>query len=352
MKNFTRWWCVLFVVPALLLGGCIAPITAPAATEDASAGSELVRLKMSVSPFLSYSALYIALEEGFFEEEGIDIEPVLFTRPATALPVLASGEIDLMGSNVSGALLNTIVRDGGIRIVGSQNQEVADHCPSGGFFIRKDLLPQSDEEITHDFLKNLKYYVTTGAVSTHQMDRWLNNYGLSLEEITRIDLPSNTAALDPLQQGTLDISTLTEPWVTRARLMGIGDLIQDRKVLGYDSQTSVLVFGSRLLNEEPELGERFMVAYLRGVRQYQEGRTPRNMEIIGRNLELDDELLNEVCWPYVPADGVVLVDSIVEFGEWAAEHDFIDRPIAADEFWEPRFVEAAASILNEREAQR
>ena len=90
---------------------------------------------------------------------------------------------------------------------------------------------------------------------------------------------------------------------------------------------------------------RFMVAYLKGVRQYQAGKTERNLEILGTYLELDQELLTAACFPRIPADGVIFTQSIEDFAAWAAARDYIDRPLTGDVFWEPRFVQHAAEVL-------
>ena len=39
-------------------------------------------------------------------------------------------------------------------------------------------------------------------------------------------------------------------------------------------------YGPAILDKDPELGKRFMVGYLKGVKQYNEGKTERNLAIL------------------------------------------------------------------------
>lgn len=126
-----------------------------------------------------------------------------------------------------------------------------------------------------------------------------------------------------------------EPWLTRVQATGAADVWLSQTVAMTEAQSSVLAFGPSLLIDNPEAGMRFMVAYLKGVRQYQAGKTERNLEILGTYLELDQELLTAACFPRIPADGVIFTQSIEDFAAWAAARDYIDRPLTGDVFWEP-----------------
>jgi NitT/TauT family transport system substrate-binding protein len=305
-------------------------------------------IRISVAPFVTYAALYIAMEEGFFTDENLAIEVVQIARSSNAIPALAGGELEAMGSNVSAALLNAIARDADIRIVASTVQEVPESCSIGALVYRHGILPDGQDlemNLSGDVLRELRYYVSTAAMSTYQMDLWLQHYGLSLDDVTLVDLPNSPASLDLLEQGTLDVASLSEPWVARVRALGIGNVLASRNEILPDAQHSVIVFGPSILEDDPAAGERFMVAYLRGVRQLAEGRTSRNLEILSKHLELELDLLEAICWPYIPTDGKVLTDSLTDFSIWATERDLMDRPLTSEEFWESRFVDYANQEL-------
>jgi len=344
---------ILFVA---LVAGCAPPPAATPAGDAQAAPTQAAPvatagrtpLKVSVSPYLSYAPFYIALEEGFFAEQGLDVEVVKVTRPADALPALAQGDLDVLGTNIVSSLLNAMARESGVRIVASTAQEVDTmNCVYDGFMIRSSLSLTSTADIGPETLRGWRFYANLLSSAGYVLDALLGRYGLSVDDVTILNLSGGATMLAALQENGVDVAHMVEPWITRARAAGVGSVWFSQTAFMPEAQSSVLVFGPSLLKNNPEAGMRFMVAYLKGVRQYREGKTERNLEILAKYLELERDLLLETCFPQVPADGVIFTQSIDEFSKWAAERDYIDRPIMADEFWDPRFVEHAVAVLGQ-----
>ena len=88
-----------------------------------------------------------------------------------------------------------------------------------------------------------------------------------------------------------------------------------------------------------------MTAYLKAVRQYNQGKTKRNLEILVEHTGLDQTLLEEACWSLVRNDGTINVESVLDFQDWALEKGYIDNPVTEDQFWDPSFVEYANQVL-------
>jgi NitT/TauT family transport system substrate-binding protein len=91
-----------------------------------------------------------------------------------------------------------------------------------------------------------------------------------------------------------------------------------------------------------------MDAYLRGVRQYNEGKTPRNLDLLSRTTGLDREGLERACWIPMRDDGRIDVAGVGALQSWAVERGTLLRQLREDEFWEPRFVEEASDRLARR----
>ena len=62
-----------------------------------------------------------------------------------------------------------------------------------------------------------------------------------------------------------------------------------------------------------------MVAYLKAVRQYNEGKTGRSLDIVAKATGLERELLTEACWPRLRDDGRTNIESILDFQSWAVD---------------------------------
>lgn len=88
-----------------------------------------------------------------------------------------------------------------------------------------------------------------------------------------------------------------------------------------------------------------MVAYLKAVRQYNQGKTERNLEILAEFTGLDRELLKRTCWLPIRNDGRINVESVLDFQDWAAGKGFLDSKVTEEKFWDPSFVQYANQVL-------
>ena len=93
-----------------------------------------------------------------------------------------------------------------------------------------------------------------------------------------------------------------------------------------------------------------MVAYLKGVRQYNQGKTERNLNIIARHTELNLELLNQARWAPIRDDGSINTESILDYQTWAVEKGLVDSLVPEEQFWDASFVEYANQVLHSSRA--
>ncbi len=94
--------------------------------------------------------------------------------------------------------------------------------------------------------------------------------------------------------GAIDAALLTEPYITQS-------LNSSSAVVLVPAQDFMphwpfpLYYGPAILDKDPELGKRFMVAYLKGVKQYNEGKTNGILRFENYT-HLDRDLLKQSCW--------------------------------------------------------
>jgi hypothetical protein len=130
-----------------------------------------------------------------------------------------------------------------------------------------------------------------------------------------VRIPANAegAAMDG---GSLDITSRSDPFLFGLLRRG-HRLLAGASELSPGTHLSVLVFGPSLIVRNRELGLRFMRAYLRSVRQYSEGHTPRNVAVISSALGLDSADVNRMCWPATRKDGSINIASLSDYEKWA-----------------------------------
>jgi NitT/TauT family transport system substrate-binding protein len=323
------------VVCALLLPACAAPHP----SRTTSPGP--VRVKVLVLPSLSSAPMFVAADGGYFTQEGLEIEFVNVTRSTDALLALSRGELDVWTGSVSFGLLNAIGRDAGVKVVSDRGYVAPSGCAYGALVVRRSLVERREVTRPAD-LRGRRVALNPNSSPGYVVEKLLGRSGLSLQDISIADLPEGAVVAEALRSGAIDAAFVWEPWVTRVvQAETAGVLAPAGEVVpGY--QHLVTAYGPSLLKGDPDVGRRFMAAYLRGIGQYNEGKSDRNVAIIAKRTGLDEALLRSACWPSVRGDGRVDTRSMLDFQAWGLRRKLLDVELNAGLLWDAAFVDAAS----------
>jgi NitT/TauT family transport system substrate-binding protein len=328
----------ILIALSVLLHACVSGGEVQPTLEPAT-------LKVLLLPYLNSAPLFIAAEEGYFTEQGLEIEFVKMERSAEAVPALAEGELDMLGGvAVSSSLLNAIARGAEIRFVADQGYFAATGCDYGGLAVKRTLV-ETGELDSPSRLRGRRVAINPVALPGYYLAELLSTASLTIEDVEIVDIP-NPAKLEALEKGMVDVAYAAEPWITRILQTGQATLWMPVQEVTPDFPMAFIVYGPTLLEENPDAGRRFIVAYLRAVRQYNQGKTERNLDILAEHTGLDRELLMQACWPSIRDDGQINVQGILDFQAWAVEKGYLDSPVTEEQFWDPSFVEHANEVLN------
>ena len=188
--------------------------------------------------------------------------------------------------------------------------------------------------------------VSAANPSAYLAAAYLQQAGLTFADIEETDIPS-TAYLDAMAGGNVDAISTVEPTLSRLIAAGNSVLLATMEDVVGDFQTSVLAFGKKLLVDDPDLGARFLAAYMKGVAKYNEGKTEHNLQVLAEKTGLDIEEIRNSCWLPISEDGIPQYDSIVPFMDWAVRENFLEHAITEDQFWTPDPLEKALQLLKE-----
>jgi NitT/TauT family transport system substrate-binding protein len=307
---------------------------------------EPIRLKVLLLPFLSYAPFFIADEEGFFAEQRLQVEFVKMGSSATAIPSLAQGDLDVVAGNLRISTLNAIVRDGKIKFVADKGHISATGCTYYGFIARRALV-ESGELKSPAQLKGKTICLATGWASSegYFVDGLFNMGGVKLSEVKILENIPFPAELEAMKKGIIDLTIGGQPKVTQMIESNYGVLWMPVQQVIPDFQFDVIAFSPTILVKNPEAGKRFMVAYLKAVRQYNQGKTVRNLSILTKHTSLESDFLKKVCWPPIRNDGNIKVKRIFDFQDWAVKKGLLDKPATENQFWDPSFINYANQVL-------
>jgi hypothetical protein len=157
--------------------------------------SRPVRVRVVLQPFLSHAPMLLADVEGFFSEQGLEVEFVRLADPVAGVPMLLDGGVDVLAGSASPGLLNAMASGQRVRAVAEKGSFRPRACSQHGLLIRRALLdaasngPPAVRRISLDKQPQQLYLV----------ERMLASVGLRLDAMEQLfipHLPEMTALVD------------------------------------------------------------------------------------------------------------------------------------------------------------
>lgn len=296
----------------------------------------LTRVTLNLNPAITYAPMAIAKEEGFFASEGIDPRFVSLDSNS-ALGALAAGRIDVLSTGVRAGVFNMILRGQLMKVVADKGRSAPSPCVSEAFV--GPIAMAKRIEAKGGNLRGERIAVIRGGVAEYLVVRLLETRKLTPADVIEITMPQGTPFSSRAELEAVRL--VNEPNLSALLKAGTVKVIADAEDIAPGHQNTFIVYGKRLLRDDPELGRRFMRAYLHGVRQYNAGKTDRNVAIISRLTKLPPDIIRNSCWPAVASDGRIDPKAVQPFLDWALAQRYLDRPIATATWWNPTFVDDA-----------
>ena len=228
--------------------------------------ADSVTVRVGIANASSDVGFFIADRKGYFRQEGIDVTFTAFDSAAKMVAPLGLGRLDVGGGSASAGLYNAVARGIAIKIVADKGSTP----PGYGFqplLVRKDLVDSGRYKSLKD-LKGMKIAGSApGSASTSTLNEALKQGGLKYADVERVFMgfPQHVAAL---QNKAVDAAMTTEPSATRAVQSGAAVRVMGDDQIYPNHQLAVVLYGGDFAKRRPEIARRFMRAYLKGVRDY------------------------------------------------------------------------------------
>jgi NitT/TauT family transport system substrate-binding protein len=336
-----------------------APATNPAAPpaaqprSAASVDSEPLRPPVTVRlgqlRGTSDAGIFIAQQKGYFREEGIELDASVFQSAQVMVAPLAAGQLDVGAGALSAALVNAVGRDVPIKVVADKGS-----VPPGFSFqalvVRKDLVDSGRFRGCEHF-RGLKVAVSAPGVTLEPaLDRALRDCGLSIADVdvTPMGFPDMVVAL---RGGALDGAMMIEPFLTTAITDGSAVIYKRTEEFYPSQQIAVILYGPHFIANQRPAANRFMVAYLKGVRDHYDAFTRGKnkaeiIDILARTTGVSDPALFErMTPPGLNPDGYVNLRSMNDDIEWWVNHGYLGSRIDAAQLVDNSFVDYALDRL-------
>ena len=212
--------------------------------------------------------------------------------------------------------------------------------------VRKKAVEAGEVKTIAD-LKGKKCAINAIGVATEYMlDRALRKGGLTIDDIDLVTMPF-PEMVPALDKGAILCGILTEPFATLAEDRGMAVRFSTDYALGM--QVIVLYFNKGFAQKRRTEGEKFMVAFLKAVRDlYGDGfRSDENAAIINKYTKVPIPLIKKVAPLYFDPDGRMNVDSIQDqqLFQMGRGRLAYKEPISISKMIDYSFVEKALKVL-------
>jgi NitT/TauT family transport system substrate-binding protein len=322
-----------------------------AATSMPSLAADTVKLGMIGS--VGDAPIYYALDKGYFADVGINLQLEPMGSLAKQIAPLSTGELDAGCGAISAGLYNAVNRAIPMKVVADKGR----NAPGYGYnsiIVRKDLVDSGAVKTLADLKGRTIATIGVGSTDMSILNEAMKTVGLSYDDIkqTSLTLPNHLIALE--NKG-IEATLTPEPVATMILDKGIGVRLATVDRFYPDQQQTVIVFSNKFMKDRPEVAERFMVAYLRGVRAYMD--TLKDGLIAGKGADdviasimnhtgpKDAALLKRIFPVVIDPNGEVNLASMKKDWEFLKSKGLIDKTTTPEDIVDMSYVQAAVKKL-------
>jgi NitT/TauT family transport system substrate-binding protein len=207
-------------------------------------------ITVAYSPFESTALFWIAEDQHFFWQNGLNITLRKYDSGAASLDGLMNGEADIAVGTTEFPLVIKAFQKARVRIMGTIDK---------GNFIY--LIARKDRGIGKVAdLKGKKVGTMKGTIAEFHLGRFLTLHGISIQDIMLVDVKTPEGWINSVADGDIDAISTAQPYASAAR-----DRLGDQAVF-WPAQSSQPLFAliistDEWISQNPEIVTRFLRSF-------------------------------------------------------------------------------------------
>ena len=217
--------------------------------------AQLTTLHVGFNGFYGATPLYVAQDAGIFRKHGFTLEMVFIAGGSLSTQALIGKSLDLLQTG-GPPFLNAYVRGARLKIIGGVTN------------ILPYVLITSSRISNAEQLRGKKIGISRFGSNTDFVVRLaLGHLGLNPADVTVLQVGGSQARLVALKAGTIDATVLSPEEALAAQKVGLNTLL-DFVARGVEFPHVTMVAREETLQAQALLVERFMTAYVEGIRYF------------------------------------------------------------------------------------
>lgn len=280
--------------------------TTVAATATPKRPAELQDVTVGYSPILIYAPLYVAIEKGYFADEGINVKLERISGGADILTQTAAGNFQVGASGLSAATFNAA------SAALKEHKEVPFEVVSPIHFERSPNntpLVVSQARFTAGEIKSVadlkgkKVAINARGTGTeYALERALEAGGLSVKDVSIQAVPFNDMGA-ALANKAIDAAMLAEPQATLAKDNGFVAVLNDSYQTG-DASSTAIYWNRNWAKQHPELAAGFLRAFLKAAGEVESHwGDPELAAVLTKHTNVPGEVIARASRPHFDSSG-------------------------------------------------
>ncbi|WP_369373012.1 ABC transporter substrate-binding protein [Promicromonospora sp. Populi] len=303
----------------LLLAACGSSDGGAASGPDATADGELTAVTVGVIPIVDVAPIYLGVQEGIFEEHGLDVTLELAQGGAAIVPAVVSDEYQFGFSNVT-SLLAASVEGLPLKVVAPGNFTTGTPGEDfGGVVVPED----SDIEDAADLAGATVAVNTLNNIGDTTVRKVVDDAGGDPADVEFVELgfPDMPAAV---AGGQVDAAWIVEPFLTVAQQQGARVVTSNFAETDPDLLVAAYFTSDQLIAEDPETVEAFTAAMEESL-TFAEENPDATRAVLGEYTEIDPAVTEALILPRFA--GELDESSLQLLADLGLEYGMFDEPV-------------------------
>ena len=327
------------MVKRLVIAALVIAASAPVFAQET-----LVRI--GIARGLGTATTMIAIEKGYFREQGIRVEVEELESAANVMSLLAQGALQIVEGGITVGYFNAIERGLPLSIVADRVSTPLNHK----LLIRADL---ADVIKTPADLRGRAIASNgPGTVTTYEVGKILKSGGVGIKDVD-IKILSFVQMGIGLANKAVDAALVIQPWASQYVEQGIAKVMADPDDYADPKPLTIAV---NLINmdwaaKDKDLVKRYFLAYQKAAYEYCQayhggGNRREVIDIIVRTgMETRPDVLNRFPWPARNPNGRINVPSLLDMQTYYLAEGLVTKELPVEKLLTNEFVDYATQKL-------
>lgn len=308
----------------------------------------LTTVKVGMLKVSSSAPLFVGIDKGFFQAEGIKVEPVWFKSAQPIAVALASGDIDIGATGLTAGLYNAAAQGTRLAVVADKGREWPGYKLTA-LVVDSNQAKAGVKDIAQ--LKGKRIGITQmGSTFHYMLGNLLEKKGLTLKEVKVVPLNSLNTMRDAVVTHQIEAAFMVQPHVTPMEKADLAEvLLWVGDHLPY--QLGGIFYGEKMIKNR-SLAVSFLKGYIRSCRYYHENGlskkagvpTPDLLALIARYTEEKPEDV-AAGLPFIDPNGELFSDDIQKQIDWYAAHGLVSKRFSSSEIMDLSYLREALQQL-------